>query len=86
MKITMQEDGKALNEVVVTALGIKRDRKAFGYGLEEVKGEELTKRRRKPTSSTLFLVRWLVSLCRTPLAVLLVLPACFFVEIHKCRQ
>jgi TonB-linked SusC/RagA family outer membrane protein len=43
MKIQMQEDGKALNEVVVTALGIKRDRKALGYGLEEVKGEELTK-------------------------------------------
>ena len=43
MKITLQEDGKALNEVVVTALGIKRDRKALGYGLEEVKGEELTK-------------------------------------------
>ena len=43
MKITMQEDDKTLNEVVVTALGIKRDRKALGYGLEEVKGEELTK-------------------------------------------
>ena len=43
MKITMQEDGKALNEVVVTALGIKRDRKALGYALSEVKGEELTK-------------------------------------------
>ncbi len=43
MKITMQEDGKALNEVVVTALGIKRDRKALGYGLQEVKGAELTK-------------------------------------------
>ena len=43
MRIKMQEDGKALNEVVVTALGIKRDRKALGYGLEEVKGEELTK-------------------------------------------
>ena len=43
MKIKMQEDGKVLNEVVVTALGIKRDRKALGYGLEEVKGEELSK-------------------------------------------
>ena len=32
-----------LNEVVVTALGIKRDRKALGYALSEVKGEELTK-------------------------------------------
>ena len=43
MKITLQEDGKVLNDVVVTALGIKRDRKALGYGLSEVKGEELTK-------------------------------------------
>ena len=43
MKITMQEDGKALNEVVVTALGIKRDPQGFGLWLEEVKGEELTK-------------------------------------------
>jgi hypothetical protein len=32
-----------LDEVVVTALGIKRDRKALGYGVSEVKGEELTK-------------------------------------------
>ena len=82
MKITMQEDGKALNEVVVTALGIKRDRKALGYGLEEVKVRN-SPRRRKPTSSTLFQVRWLVLLCRTPLAVLLVLPACSFVVIQK---
>ena len=43
MKIKMEENGKSLNEVVVTALGIKRDRKALGYGLEEVKGEELSK-------------------------------------------
>ena len=43
MKITLEEDGKVINEVVVTALGIKRDRKALGYALSEVKGEELTK-------------------------------------------
>lgn len=43
MTVTMQADGKVLNEVVVTALGVKRDRKALGYGLSEVKGEELTK-------------------------------------------
>ena len=43
MKVTMKEDGQSLNEVVVTALGIKRERKALGYGLSEVKGEELTK-------------------------------------------
>lgn len=41
--ILEEDDGVMLNEVVVTALGIKRDRKALGYGLSEVKGEELTK-------------------------------------------
>ena len=39
----MAEDSKVLNEVVVTALGIKRERKALGYGVDEVKGESLTK-------------------------------------------
>ena len=29
--------------MVVTALGIKRERKALGYGIDEVKGEALTK-------------------------------------------
>lgn len=43
MKVKLEEDGKVLQDVVVTALGIKRDRKALGYGLTEVKGEELTK-------------------------------------------
>lgn len=43
LKIVMSEDSKVLNEVVVTALGIKRERKALGYGVDEVKGESLTK-------------------------------------------
>ncbi len=43
MKIMMTEDKTQLSEVVVTALGIKRERKALGYALSEVKGEELTK-------------------------------------------
>ena len=43
MKITLAEDGKLIDEVVVTALGIKRERKALGYALSEVKGDELTK-------------------------------------------
>lgn len=43
MAIVLKEDAKALDEVVVTALGIKRDRKALGYGVGEVKGEELKK-------------------------------------------
>ena len=43
MKIVLAEESTALSEVVVTALGIKRERKALGYGVSEVKGEELTK-------------------------------------------
>ena len=43
MKIVLEEESTALSEVVVTALGIKRERKALGYGVSEVKGEELTK-------------------------------------------
>ena len=41
--ITLKEDTKRLGEVVVTALGIKRDRKALGYSLGEVSGKELQK-------------------------------------------
>lgn len=43
LNIVMAEDTKVLSEVVVTALGIKRERKALGYGVDEVKGESLTK-------------------------------------------
>lgn len=43
LKITLKEDSKIIDEVVVTALGIKRERKALGYSLGEVKGEELAK-------------------------------------------
>lgn len=43
LNVMMEEDSKTLSEVVVTALGIKRERKALGYGVDEVKGESLTK-------------------------------------------
>jgi len=43
MKVVLYEDKTELGEVVVTALGIKRERKALGYALSEVKGDELTK-------------------------------------------
>ena len=42
-EIILEEDTRMLDEVVVTALGIKRERKALGYGVAEVKGEEFTK-------------------------------------------
>src|SRR3712207_3336001 len=41
--ITLKEDTKRLGEVVVTALGIKRERKALGYSLGEVNGRDLQK-------------------------------------------
>ena len=43
LKIKLEQSSETLDEVVVTALGIKRDRKALGYGLSEIKGAELTK-------------------------------------------
>ncbi|MCR5004261.1 MAG: SusC/RagA family TonB-linked outer membrane protein [Bacteroidales bacterium] len=43
MQVLLKEDAQLLSEVVVTALGIKRERKALGYGLSEVQGSELTK-------------------------------------------
>lgn len=37
----MGEDTQTLDEVVVTALGIKRSQKALSYNVQEVKGDEL---------------------------------------------
>lgn len=42
---TLKEDSKMLDEVVVTALGIKRDKKSLGYAMQEVKGDQLTETR-----------------------------------------
>lgn len=43
LSITMKDDSKILDDVVVTALGIKREKKALGYSVATVKGDELTK-------------------------------------------
>ena len=45
LNILLDEDSKLLSEVVVTALGIKKERKALGYSVTEVKGDELTQAR-----------------------------------------
>lgn len=42
LKIVMGEDTQTLEEVVVTALGIKREQKALSYNVQQVKGDELT--------------------------------------------
>ena len=42
INVVMQEDAQALEEVVVTALGISRDKKSLGYATQEVQGEDLS--------------------------------------------
>lgn len=42
-QLTLTEDSKVLNEVVVTALGIKRAEKALSYNVQKVSSEELTR-------------------------------------------
>lgn len=39
--VQLEEDAQSLDEVVVTALGIKREKKSLGYASQEVSGEKL---------------------------------------------
>ena len=41
--IVLKEDSELLDEVVVTALGISREKKSLGYAVQDVKSEELTR-------------------------------------------
>lgn len=45
MDVTLSPDNVLLDEVVVTAIGIERDRKSLGYAISTVKGEEFTQAR-----------------------------------------
>jgi TonB-dependent SusC/RagA subfamily outer membrane receptor len=40
--ISVEVETTQLNEVVVTALGIKKDRKKLGYAIQDIKGDALT--------------------------------------------
>ena len=40
--VVMQEDTHALSEVIVTALGIRREEKALGYAVQKVGGDQLS--------------------------------------------
>lgn len=42
INVSLEESSEALNEVVVTALGISREKKSLGYSVSEVDGEEMT--------------------------------------------
>ena len=45
LSVKLSEDAQALDEVVVTALGIKREEKTLTYANQKVDGEDLTKAR-----------------------------------------
>ena len=42
INVTMSEDAESLEEVVVTALGISREKKSLGYASQEVSGEDVS--------------------------------------------
>ncbi|MBQ8531712.1 MAG: SusC/RagA family TonB-linked outer membrane protein [Parabacteroides sp.] len=42
LTVRLEEDTQKLDEVVVTALGMKRDKKALGYAMQELKGDDLS--------------------------------------------
>ena len=42
LEVTLKEDTEMLDEVVVTALGIKREEKALGYAVQKVSGDKLS--------------------------------------------
>lgn len=43
INLEMKEDSELLDEVVVTALGMSREKKALGYAMTEIKGDEIAK-------------------------------------------
>lgn len=43
LKITLKQVSTAINEVVVTALGIERDTRTLSYDIQQLEGSELTK-------------------------------------------
>lgn len=43
LRIVLQEDTKTLNEVVVTALGIKKEAKSLSYNVQQISNDEITR-------------------------------------------
>ncbi|SFH38687.1 SusC/RagA family TonB-linked outer membrane protein [Pedobacter insulae] len=53
INVTIASTESQLSEVVVTALGIKREKKSLGYGVQEVKGETLVSAKEPNLANTL---------------------------------
>lgn len=87
INFTLQSEIREVDEVVVTALGISREKKALGYAVTDVKSEELSKSRGgvKTTLSILLPVRLQVFKLWVPLAIWVVLPKCLSVVSNQFR-
>lgn len=53
VNVTMIEDASVLDEIVVTALGIKRDKKSIGFAQQSVKPENLVRSRETDVNNAL---------------------------------
>lgn len=53
LSLQLKEDSQQLGEVVVTALGIKREKKALGYSMQEVKGADILQARETNVANAL---------------------------------
>ncbi|MBR3285603.1 MAG: TonB-dependent receptor plug domain-containing protein, partial [Bacteroidales bacterium] len=53
INVALEVDNELLEEVVVTALGISREKKALGYAVQDVKGDALTQAASSSLSSAL---------------------------------
>ena len=53
INVVLKEENTSLNEVVVTALGVRREKKSLGYAVQEVKGEALVEAREPNLVNTL---------------------------------
>jgi hypothetical protein len=53
IKVTLEEGGEVLDEIIVTALGVKRQAKSLGYGVTTLKASELNEVRATSTLGAL---------------------------------
>ncbi|GAB4016296.1 SusC/RagA family TonB-linked outer membrane protein [Spirosoma koreense] len=51
--VTLSEDNAVLSEVVVTALGIKREKRSLGYSIQEINGQDLSTAKEANVATTL---------------------------------
>jgi len=53
LNVALEQSAEALNEVVVTALGIKREKKSLGYAVQEIDGSTLLEARESNIANAL---------------------------------